>query len=251
MVKMNNPWELKINDTREIDNLYTFLIFCEDETSEYEYFKFFETDKIKINIFQNQKNSIENVIKAITYCNNNGIIDCNNNVIEGFEIWCVYDRDTFIDDPNFEETKTKFNIASSTADLHKINLAWSNDSFELWVLLHLKEITDLNDYLHRDNYYEFLENYFKNKENKNERLELILSHSTFTYKRDMKKRKNFIEVVRNEILPYTEIAIERSKNLASIHSHKEDLTNWCPCTLVHNLVERLLNTGRKELPVLK
>lgn len=246
---MNNPWELKTSDVREIDNLYTFLIFCEDETSEYEYFKFFETEKVKINIFQNQKNSIENVIKAITYCKNNGIIDCDNNIIDGFEIWCVYDRDTFIEDPNFEETKTKFNIASSTAELHKINLAWSNDSFELWILLHLQEIVDnMDSFLHRDNYYEFLEDYFKNKENKNERLERILAHSTFSYKRDLKKRRNFIEVVRNEILPYTNIAIRRSKILVTKHSHKEDLTNWCPCTLIHNLVERLLITGNKDIP---
>lgn len=249
---MNNPWELKTSNIREIDNLHTFLIFCEDQTSEYEYFKFFETEKIKINIFQNQKNSIENVIKAITYCKNNGIIDCDNNVIEGFEIWCVYDRDKFVEDPNFEETKTKFNIASLTAELHKINLAWSNDSFELWVLLHLQEIVDdIDNYLHRDNYYDFLEDYFKNKENKNERLELILSHSTFSYKRDMKKRRNFIEVVRNEILPFTNVAIERSKLLVSIHSEKEDLTNWCPCTLIHNLVERLLITGCKDIPAPK
>ncbi len=244
---MNNPWELKVDDTREVDNLQTFLIFCEDETSEYEYFKFFETEKIKINIFQNQKNSIDNVIKAITYCKTNSIIDGDNNVIEGFEIWCVYDRDIFVNDPNFEETKMKFNIASSTAELHKINLAWSNDSFELWILLHLTEVLEIEKFLHRDDYYNFLEDYFEKKENKSERLERILSHTTFSYKRDMKKRKNFIEVVRKEIVPNTFTAIDRSKNLLKIHEEKNDLSEWCPCTLVHNLVERLIAVGGKEI----
>ncbi len=244
---MKNPWELKVDDTREVDNLQTFLIFCEDETSEYEYFKFFETEKIKINIFQNQKNSIDNVIKAITYCKTNSIIDDDNNVNEGFEIWCVYDRDIFVNDPNFEETKMKFNIASSTAELHKINLAWSNDSFELWILLHLTEILEIEKFLHRDDYYNFLEDYFQKKENKSERLERILSHATFSYKRDMKKRKNFIEVVRKEIVPNTFTAIDRSKNLLKIHEEKNDLSEWCPCTLVHNLVERLIAVGGKEI----
>lgn len=246
---MNNPWELKVDDTREVDNLQTFLIFCEDETSEYEYFKFFETEKIKINIFQNQKNSIDNVIKAITYCKTNSIIDGDNNVIEGFEIWCVYDRDIFVNDPNFEETKMKFNIASSTAELHKINLAWSNDSFELWILLHLTEVLEIEKFLHRDDYYNFLEDYFEKKENKSERLERILSHTTFSYKRDMKKRKNFIEVVRKEIVPNTFTAIDRSKNLLKIHEEKNDLSEWCPCTLVHNLVERLIAVGGKEISI--
>lgn len=246
-MKMSNPWELKTDDSREVDNLQTFLIFCEDQTSEYEYFKYFETEKIKVNIFQNQRNSIENVIKAITYCKINNIIDADNNVIEGFEIWCVYDRDKFINDPNFDETKMKFNIAILAAELHKINLAWSNDSFELWVLLHLTDIHDESNFMHRDDYYRFLEDFFKNKDNKSERLETILSHSTFSYKKDMKKRRNFIEVVRNEIIPNTFIAIERSKQLLKIHEGKDDLSDWCPCTLVHNLVERLISAGGVEI----
>lgn len=246
-MKMNNPWELKTNDFREIDNLETFLIFCEDETSEYEYFKFFETEKIKINIFRNQKNSIENVIKAITYCKINNIIDNENNVIEGFEIWCVYDRDKFLEDPHFEETKTKFNIASTTAEQHKINLAWSNDSFELWIILHFTSIEDVNKFTHREEYYTFLDAYFIAKENKSERLQKILSYPSFSYKKDMKKRKNFNEVVRSEIIPLTHLAIERSLNLLARHSTKPDITDWCPCTLVHNLVERLLAVGEKEI----
>lgn len=244
---MNNPWELKTDDFREIDNLQTFLIFCEDETSEYEYFRFFETEKIKINIFQNQKNSIENVIKAITYCKSNNIIDSDNNVTDGFEIWCVYDRDKFLEDPNFAEAKMKFDIASSTAELHRINLAWSNDSFELWILLHLTEIIEIDDYIHRDKYYSFLEDFFKRKEDKSERLEKVLSHASFSYKKDMKKRKNFIEVVRNEIIPHTFTAIERSKKLIEIHAGKKEVSDWCPCTLVHNLVERLIFIGGKEI----
>ena len=141
----------------------------------------------------------------------------------------------------------KFNIASSTAELHKINLAWSNDSFELWILLHLTEVLEIEKFLHRDDYYNFLEDYFEKKENKSERLERILSHTTFSYKRDMKKRKNFIEVVRKEIVPNTFTAIDRSKNLLKIHEEKNDLSEWCPCTLVHNLVERLIAVGGKEI----
>ena len=246
-MKMNNPWELRIDDTRKIDSLYTFLIFCEDMTSECEYFKYFETDKIKINIFQNQKRNIENVIKAITHCKNNNIIDLENNVVDGFEIWCVYDRDQFIADPCFEENKTKFNIASTTAESHRINIAWSNDAFELWIILHLTELIDIENFKNRDNYYSFLEDYFKKIENKSDRLQKVLAHNTFSYKKDLKKRNNFIDIVRKEIIPKTNIAIERSKKLEQTHRGKSDLTDWCPCTLVHNLVERLLEVGQKKI----
>jgi hypothetical protein len=48
-MEKNKPWEIKVDDTRELNNLYTFIIFCEDEVSEYIYFKWFETSLIKIN----------------------------------------------------------------------------------------------------------------------------------------------------------------------------------------------------------
>ena len=244
---MNNPWELRSDDTRESDNLHTFLIFCEDETSECEYFRFFETEKIKINIFPNRKNTIENVVKAISYCKQNGIIREDNDVVDGFEVWCVYDRDLFVGDSRFEENKVRFNIASKAAESHKINVAWSNDAFELWIILHLTDLDDINNYKHRDIYYSYLDNYFKDKEDKSNRLQKILAHGTFSYKKDLKSKKNFTEIVRNEIIPHTYVAIERSKRIELIHKGKSDLTEWCPCTLVHNLVERLLDKGQKRI----
>ena len=54
-MEKNKPWEIKVDDTRELNNLYTFIIFCEDEVSEYIYFKWFETSLIKINIINKQK----------------------------------------------------------------------------------------------------------------------------------------------------------------------------------------------------
>ena len=41
-VVMDKPWELKVEDKRSFDTLFTFIIFCEDENSEPIYFKSFE-----------------------------------------------------------------------------------------------------------------------------------------------------------------------------------------------------------------
>lgn len=248
---MDRPWDLKIEDNRLVDNIYTFLIFCEDETSEVEYFRWFETDAIKINIIPKQKSMITNVIKAITHCKTNGIIDENNEVVDGYEVWCVYDRDKDPDNSVLLESNNNFNIAHFVAEQHKINLAWSNDAFELWVVLHLMDVNVTDDeYKLRSKYYEVLDDYFKNHFNPNDRLTQILVHPSFSYKKDLKHRKNFIEVVREEILPQTKIAIQRAESML-LHNQNQssNIEEWSPCTLVHLLVIRLLEKGEKVLPV--
>lgn len=44
------------------------------------------------------------------------------------QIWCVFDRDSF--------TSENFNEAIILAKHHKIKVAYSNEAFELWYLLH-------------------------------------------------------------------------------------------------------------------
>jgi hypothetical protein len=246
---MNKPWDIKNDDSRSLDSIYTFLIFCEDETSEFEYLNWFETNLIKINVVPRQNSMTKNVIKAITHCSNAGIIDEDKNVVDGYEVWCVYDRDRYV--ANELEASTEFNIAHQVAESHKINLAWSNDSFELWILLHLCDV-DLSDdsFKKREKYYIDLTEYFRNHSDPNERLQKILSHGTYSYKKDMKHRKNFNDVVRQEILPYTNIAIERAEYLVDYFKNQgeTDLDKWTPCTLMHLLVKRLLEVGQKEIP---
>lgn len=249
---MNKPWDLKKDETRTFDSIYTFLIFCEDETSEVEYLNWFETNLIKINVVPRQNSMTTNVIKAITHCKSSGIIDSSNNVVDGYEVWCVYDRDRY--SLNELEANTKFNIAHQVAEQHKINLAWSNDSFELWILLHLCDVDILDtDYHERKKYYEVLTEYFRNHKSPNERLQKIISHGSYSYKKDMKHKKNFTDVVRIEILPNTLKAIDRAEIILNYFLSKEDgnYNEWVPCTLMHLLVKRLLVVGKKQLPVIE
>lgn len=249
----NNPWELKVDDSRASDNLYTFVIFCEDETSEYHYFKWFETSLIKVNVINKQKSMLTNITKAVTYCKENEILTFKNNKysldIEGIEIWCVYDRDIETNPLQILEKNNEFNLSIKTAEDNDINVAWSNDAFELWVLLHLMEIdTEDEETTKRQYYYEKLTDYFKAHPSPNVDLQKALVHSTFSYKKDMKHRDNFINIVRQEILPNTHIAIERSKNMHDLHNSKTNFYEKKPCTMVHNLVINLLEKGKKEIP---
>lgn len=250
---MSNAWDLKADDKRTSDSLYTFVIFCEDEISEYHYFKWFETPLIKVNVIRKQKSMLTNIKKAITYCTENGILVYKNNSykleLDGIEIWCVYDRDTEKNPHEIAENDNEFNLSISLAEQSDINVAWSNDAFELWISLHLMEINPaIEDTQSRNYYYEMLTEYFKNKPNPNNDLTKALAHASFSYKKDLKSKDNFINIVRSEILPNTTIAINRSTELHEIHKDKTNYYEKRPCTLIHKLVINLLDKGKQQIP---
>lgn len=250
---MSNAWELKVDDKRSADSLFTFIIFCEDEISEYFYFKWFETSLIKVNVIRKQKSMLTNLRKAITFCTENGIL-VNNGVNyklgeEGIELWCVYDRDIESDLAEIAEKDNEFNLSINLGEQNDINVAWSNDSFELWILLHLMDI-DLNidDSKRRVYYYQVLTDYFKNKENPNTDLAKAIAHPSFSYKKDLKSKNNFISIVRSEILPNTGKAIDRANALFEFHKGKLNYFEKRPCTTVHKLVLSLLDKGKQQIP---
>lgn len=250
---MNNAWELRQDDERTADNLYTFVIFCEDEISEYYYFKWFETPLIKINIIRKQKSMLTSINKSIAYCTSNGILIFENNKYsikdDGIQIWCVYDRDIESNPCQINEKDHEFNISISLAEQHDILVAWSNDAFELWILLHLMEISpEIEEAKSRTYYYEQLTDYFNNKEKPNEELEKAKSHKSFSYKKDLKSKNNFISIVRDEIIPHTYTAIKRSEKLFDFFISKPNHFEKKPCTNVHSLVKSLLEKGKKEIP---
>jgi hypothetical protein len=250
---MVEPWELKQESEREADSLPTFIIFCEDEVSEPIYFKFFETQYIKVNVIGKQKSKIENVVKAITHCLNEDLMSCENGEYklkkDETYIWCVFDRDKESENGELVEDDIKFNASIETAKRAGIKVAWSNDAFELWILIHFIEIgPEDGDSLHRKKYYDKLTEIFKNLKNPNDDLQKALVHAGFNYKKDLKQRNNFRSIVRPEIVEKTKIAIERSKKLEAYHYGKKLLVHqMAPCTLVHHLVEELLLVGKKDI----
>lgn len=66
------------------------------------------------------------------------------------EVWVVFDKD---DNQDFDE-------AISLAKREGLNVAWSNECFELWLLLHFQ---DLKSAIGRNDYYSKLTTHFKNK----------------------------------------------------------------------------------------
>jgi len=242
---MSEPWNLRTDDEREANTKTNFIIFCEDEVSEPVYFKYIETDKIKINCIPNQKSMMKNVINAIDHCTENGLIqqvDGEHLIIEDLHIWCVFDRD------KEETTKEKirkgnieFDESIDSAERKGIKVAWSNDIFETWVLLHFEEA----DQTERIDVYNRLTEIFNALPNQHEDLEKARTHAHFNYKHFLKNRIRFINIVRSAIVGKTSQAIKRAKELDKSSPPNAKPSEKAPCTKVYLLVEELLHYGQK------
>jgi len=69
------------------------------------------------------------------------------------QCWCVFDVDEF-----WNQNSKKFKIAVQLAKNNNIHLAWSNECFELWYLLHFQT---LNTKIPRSDYHTKLKKHFK------------------------------------------------------------------------------------------
>lgn len=248
---MNKPWDIKADDTREANVVNTFIIFCEDEVSEPLYFRHFQTADVKVNCIAKQKSMMDNVINAIDHCETSGLMEYQDGAFkiqEGLQVWCVFDRDKEETPDKIRRGNIAFDESIQTAKRRGIKVAWSNDAFELWVLLHFQEV-ELTA-VERTVYYDELTAYFRNLPNKDDYLYLqkALNHASFNYKQDLKTEKNFRFTVRPEMLKHTKAAIARAKALEAnytsknIQNHKK-----APCTLVHHLVEEIVKQGGKVI----
>ena len=113
---------------RKVKSRRWFLIVCEGEKTEPNYFKSFPVDTkvIKLDIKGEGKNTKSLVKKAIEWKN-------KDEYDENDRFWCVFDRDK---NPKNSNDAQNFNAAITLARNNGIDVAYSNDAFELWYLLH-------------------------------------------------------------------------------------------------------------------
>jgi hypothetical protein len=107
----------KINN-REVKQ--TFLIVCEGETTEPNYFDGFKCRTLSLKISGKGKDPIKLVKLAQTLSSEE----------EFDQVWCVFDRD----DVPAEDFKKAIKLAEKT----NVKIAYSNEAFELWYILHFQ-----------------------------------------------------------------------------------------------------------------
>lgn len=180
-----------------------FLIVCEGTETEPNYFKSFKVPThpiIEITIHGTGKNTIDVIKEAIKKRNDQ---TKNASKAKYDQVWCVLDRDDF--------PTQQFSDALDLAKKEGIRVAYSNEAFELWYLLHF-------DYhqsgIHRKDYITLLD----------KRLEI-------PYKKNSDKIYDYLE----------------DKQATAINNAERLLNTYCPpnpatdnpSTTVHQLVKEL------------
>jgi RloB-like protein len=237
---MMEPWEIKIDDDRKEDSKKVFIIFCEDGAVEPAYFELFKRDDVHVSAFGNTKQHHAQVDYATEYFRRNDLSEINEHgkevlkIDEGAQVWCVFDRDK---EPN-DQKDTAFNDSINAANSKGIKTAWSNDDFELWVLLHFEDVDPENsDYLNRTKYYERLTQILKERFPN----ETLFQNSRFDYYTTMKSKNKFLRYTYQLMKQSLDVAIQRAEKLEAFHSANLPKPSHlhCPCTKVHLLVKEL------------
>ena len=172
-----------------------FLIVCEGEKTEPNYFKGFRVSKRIIDIYGVGDNTENLVRKAIEIRDNDGT--------SYDEVWCVFDRDSF--------PVQNFNNALSIANRNNIQVAYSNEAFEIWYILHFY--------------------YHDTATSRNQYKRMVTDRLGFEYK---KNDPNIYE----QIIGMQENAIMNAKRLLNSYPNPNPAIDN-PSTKVHLLVSQL------------
>ncbi len=196
-----------------------FLIVCEGKETEPNYFKYFQvegrnyqTASIEIKDLGAMGITVVQKAKKLKEQGNYG----------NDEVWCVFDRDLKQENNN----QQNFNEAIKLAIEYGLNLAVSNDAFELWYLLHYEyyESATYRSDLNKRLSLRLGEKYLKNSENMYEKLK--------------DKQYNAIKYARKLWLSYG-----HSQEIDDVNklNPEERLRrhNINPSTTVYQLVEKL------------
>lgn len=194
------PWQRKPHrrdvGTRELRK--NFLIVCEGEKTEPKYFQGFRVNK----------NVVEISIKGFGY-NTRSLVNAAIALKEGKEydqVWCVFDRDSF--------PAQEFNVAFEIAANNDIKIAYSNEAFELWYLLHF-EYYDLT--IQRKEYRKLLTQKLGYKYEKN---------SDSIYDSLLDKQADAIRNAKRLLKSYTPCNPERDNPSTTIHVLVEELNKY-------------------------
>ncbi len=95
------------------------LIFCEGKNTEPSYFRHFKLQSATIKVDGDKGNTIGLVRKAL------------KEIDQYDQVWCVFDKDDF--------SEKNFNDAISLAKSKGVKVAYSNQAFEYWLILHLED----------------------------------------------------------------------------------------------------------------
>lgn len=182
------------------DPIPRFLLVCEGEKTEPLYFDGFRVSSVKIEIVGIGKDPLALVDHAHQL----------SQQTEYDQVWCVFDRDDVPPD--------RFNQALALTKRYKMRVAYSNQAFELWYLLHF-HYYDVA--LTRNDYQAKLTQLLGRPYHKND------------------------PNLYHHLLPRQEEAMKHAQRLLAQYEPPNPLTND-PATTVHHLVQELNRFTRRN-----
>ncbi len=198
---------------RKVDvrnKLIYYLIICEGEKTEPNYFKTLEKELPRNTVELEIDGVGRNTIGLVNYT-----IKYRNNSCRKFDrVWVVFDKDDFPDG--------NFDAAIIKASSKKINCAWTNEAFELWFVLHFQY---MSSGLQREDYKGYLEREIRNR----------MGNSEYKYLKNAPDTYSILQKYGNQ-----KQAIQWARQLKQSYTDQRYATHN-PCTLVHELIEELLN----------
>jgi len=220
-IKIDNALQKRFSQKRERKKksreiVTYFLIVCEGEKTEPNYFKSFpkQVGKVIYDIeYEGGGISTLGVVEKA--------IELRDKSKQKYDrVWAVFDRDSF--------TANSFNSAILKAKANSIKCAWSNEAFELWYLLHFhNRITAMT----RDQYKKAIEDAVNKKKVKNRK--------SFQY---MKNDTSMYELLNK--FGSQELAIRWAKDLSE-NIDGENFADYNPQTQVFRLVEELIGSSNE------
>jgi hypothetical protein len=203
-----------------------FLIVCEDEQTEPAYFKKFQAQfpekTLYLDCVGTGRDQLGVVEEAIV---TKEVIELENRKKIDF-VWVVFDKD---DAEKNESKLQRFTAAFNLARKNKFHIGFSNEVFELWLLLHLEDIHGETK-IPRSEIYARLEQSIQKAERERYLDETFLP---FVYQHGKTEVLKKIEEFGDE-----ERAIEQAKKL-SAKFEKIDPIESNPSTTIHQLVVEL------------
>ena len=199
-----------------------FLIVCEGEKTEPNYFKAIKEDlgKGKIEIV-NIKGLGKETIRVVEEAKKLRTEYEENNFRKLNQTWTVFDRDSF-PAKNFNEA-----IIKGENLKRKIKCAWTNEAFELWFLLHFHFY---NTGISRKQYQSLIEKLLSEKMKKE-----------YKYKKNSTEIYSLLKKHGNQ-----EQAIKNSIKLCESYGQRKDYANHNPCSKVYELIIELFELDKKN-----
>jgi len=194
-----------------------FLIVCEGEKTEPNYFESLKNDLPKgvLNVYDFKivgtgNNTVSLVNKAMKL--REKWQEETNRTVD--KLWIVFDKDSFSDQT--------FNSAIQTCMAYKpdIDCAWTNEAFELWYLLHFHYY---NTGISRKQYQDLIEKNFRDK-----------GLTDYSYRKNSKEMYSLLETYASR-----DAAVKHAANLEKIYHGQQNYSSQNPCTMVHKLVIEL------------